>query len=124
MRALGLLLPLVAALSAFDSQPVPPNNSTQTGIVRGHVVDRAGKPVASALVRATRIDLSTGIVNATAEARSDSQGAFAIPRCPAGRLVVSAEHPRFNPGYAEATVDPRSPVQVQIVLQRGGRIVG
>jgi hypothetical protein len=81
------------------------------GVVSGHVVDRDGRPIAGAVLRArggaVRPALATDI------AETDRDGSFEL-RLPAGLFMLDASHPRFA-GIA----DPR---QTRVTVQAGDHL--
>jgi protocatechuate 3,4-dioxygenase beta subunit len=98
------------------------------GTVSGHVVDRAGRPVAGAVLRAIGSALRPALATDLAESGGD--GAFEL-RLPAGAFELEASHPRFA-GIAEDNrtryvVEPGDHVEATVVLAAGcvisGRVV-
>ena len=107
------------------------------GIVSGHVVDRGGRPIAGAVLRARgglRPTLATDI------AETDRDGSFEL-RLPAGAFDLDANHPRFagvagiagiaSPAGESSTrisVAPGDHLQTTITLTAGcvisGRVIG
>jgi hypothetical protein len=99
------------------------------GVVAGVVVDRSGRPIPGAVVRArsgsTRPTLGTDV------AESDVDGSFEL-RLPAGAFDLEGSHPRFA-GVADATearivVEPGSHLRATVALTAGcviaGRVIG
>jgi hypothetical protein len=103
------------------------------GIVSGHVVDRGGRPIAGAVLRArgaggVRPALATDIVE------TDGDGSFEL-RLPAGAFNLDASHPRFagvasvaDTAGARIAVAPGDHLQTTITLAAGcviaGRVIG
>ncbi len=88
------LMPVVTASADVDGVELP---VARGGVVRGTVVDRAGRPVAGAVLRAhagRRPALGTDI------AETGTDGAFEL-RLPAGRYFFEVTHARFA-GIADA----------------------
>lgn len=98
------------------------------GIVSGHVVDRSGRPIAGAVLRAlgggVRPTLATDI------AETDKTGSFEL-RLPTGAFNLDASHPRFagiaSTDTAQITVGPGDHLQTTLTLTAGciisGRVV-
>jgi len=98
------------------------------GIVSGHVVDRNGRPIAGAVLRAlgggVRPTLATDI------AETDKTGSFEL-RLPTGAFSLDASHPKFagveNTNTAQITVGPGDHLQTTLTLTAGciisGRVV-
>jgi hypothetical protein len=95
------------------------------GVVTGHVVDRSGRPIAGAVVRARsgqfRPTLGTDI------AESDASGAFEL-RVPSGAYDLDAHHARFA-GVASAlearvAVEAGKRVQTTLTLTAGCIVTG
>lgn len=98
------------------------------GVVSGKVIDRSGRPIAGAVVRArsgsVRPTLATDI------AESDGDGSFEL-RLPAGAFDLDANHPRFA-GIASSdtriAVEPGDHLKTTVILTTGcviaGRVVG
>lgn len=93
------------------------------GIIRGAVVDSDGVGIPGAAVRGHR---STRSSAGRVETQSGGHGAFEIRGVPAGRMSISASHPRYAASASHVVeVDPTSePVPVRLTLARGGRIQG
>ncbi|HEX7842365.1 MAG TPA: carboxypeptidase-like regulatory domain-containing protein, partial [Kofleriaceae bacterium] len=62
------------------------------GVVSGHVVDRAGHPIAGAVLRAQGGNLRPALATDITESSAD--GSFEL-RLPAGTFELDASHPRF-----------------------------
>ncbi len=95
------------------------------GIVSGHVVDRGGRPIAGAVLRARGGDLRPTL--ATDVAESDGGGSFEL-RLPAGTFSLDASHPKFA-GIAGATapritVEPGAHLTTTLTLIAGCAISG
>lgn len=98
------------------------------GVVTGHVVDRSGRPVAAAVLRARggnmRPTLATDVVE------TDSTGGFEL-RLPPGAFDLDVSHPKFA-GVAgpvsRITLQPGEHLRTTITLTAGcvisGRVVG
>jgi Carboxypeptidase regulatory-like domain len=94
------------------------------GIVTGHVVDRSGRPIAGAVLRARggggmRPALATDL------AETDRDGSFEL-RLPAGVFHLDANHPRFA-GVAEiagaaGAASPAGPTSTRIALAPGDHL--
>jgi hypothetical protein len=97
------------------------------GTVTGRVVDRGGRPVAGAIVRA-RGGLRPAL--ATDLAETDRDGGFEL-RLPAGRVVLDASHPQLagiaDPATASLEIAPGDHLRPTLVLTAGcvisGRVV-
>ena len=102
------------------------------GIVSGHVVDRGGRPIAGAVLRARgggmRPTLATDITE------TDGDGSFEL-RLPAGAFNLDASHPRFagvasvaSTAGARVAIAPGDHLETTITLTAGcvisGRVVG
>jgi hypothetical protein len=79
------------------------------GIVAGRFVDRRGRPVAGAVVRARGDDVRPTL--ATDIAESDSGGRFEL-RLPAGAFTLDASHPRF------AGIESAADARIRVVAGR------
>jgi protocatechuate 3,4-dioxygenase beta subunit len=98
------------------------------GIVRGTVVDAAGRPVAGAavMVRSQR-DYEHGYLShGQPQAHSSPEGSFEVRGLNPGRIRIEAHHPRLGGGQADGLeVDPAAGATVtQVVLEPGGRLRG
>jgi hypothetical protein len=93
------------------------------GIVRGTVVDTAGRAVLGASVVA---EASTPLFGARPQASSGPAGEFELRGLAPGRVDVVASHPEYAEGRATGVeVDPaKEPSEVQVVMSLGGRIEG
>lgn len=93
------------------------------GSVVGHVVDKAGEPIAGAEVagrQGQRI-----IMGDESAAVSDAAGSFALNGFAAGPVQLSATHPLFAPATVSVAVDPaEGPTEATLMLSTGGRIEG
>ena len=94
------------------------------GLVTGRVVDRAGRPIAGAILHA-RSGLRPAL--ATDIAETDRDGSFEL-RLPAGRVELEASHPRFG-GFADPAaqilaIEPGGHLYPTIVLTAGCVITG
>lgn len=97
------------------------------GIVTGRVVDRGGRPIAGAIVRA-RGGLRPALASDLAE--TDRDGGFEL-RLPAGRALLDASHPRFagiaDPATTILAIAPGDHLRPTLVLTAGcvisGRVV-
>lgn len=93
------------------------------GSVVGHVVDKAGEPIAGAEVagrQGQRI-----ILGDEAAAVSDAAGGFALNGFAAGPVQVTASHPLYAPANVSVAVDPaEGPTDATLMLTTGGRIEG
>ncbi|HEX2691073.1 MAG TPA: carboxypeptidase-like regulatory domain-containing protein [Kofleriaceae bacterium] len=98
------------------------------GIVSGHVIDRSGRPIAGAVLRARgglRPTLATDV------AETDTDGSFEL-RLPAGGFILDASHPRFagiaSAAEARIAIEPGDHLKTTITLTAGcvisGRVVG
>jgi hypothetical protein len=99
------------------------------GMVNGRVVDRAGRPVAGAVLRARGNTMRPTL--ATDVAESNAGGAFEL-RLPAGSFTLDVSHPRFagieTAAEARLAVEPGGHLRTTITLVAGcviaGRVVG
>jgi tetratricopeptide (TPR) repeat protein len=97
----GLVLGILAATLMSSSSAVAAEQDrlpqySGDGIVQGTVRDRAGKPVALAMVLLEEKGSSTKV-----ETRTNAAGAFMLPAVHAGTYVVRAA----KPGWRDATID-------------------
>lgn len=95
------------------------------GTVSGHVVDRGGRPIASAVLRAVGGNLRPALATDVAESGAD--GSFEL-RLPAGTFALEASHPRFAgiaaDDRARYVVEPGDRVDATVVLSAGCVITG
>jgi len=96
--------------------------------VRGRVVDRAGAPLAGALVEARPAELELAFQPrrrpSPLSSVADADGRFAIVVEPGSHRLVG-HHPACLPGESRAVdVDASPPPEVMIVLDRGATIEG
>jgi hypothetical protein len=102
------------------------------GVVTGHVVDRNGRPIAGAVLRARGGGLRPALGTDLAE--TDHDGSFEL-RLPAGAFNLDASHPKFAgiasvAGAASARIEiaPGDHQEATITLTAGcvisGRVVG
>ncbi|HWO20411.1 MAG TPA: carboxypeptidase-like regulatory domain-containing protein [Kofleriaceae bacterium] len=121
------LMPTVAASADADGVDL---TVTRGGVVRGKVVDRSGRPIAGAVLRAHSSHLRPTLGTDVAETGAD--GAFEL-RLPAGSYELDVSHARFA-GIAgsdeerELSIDPGEVRTVTYTLVAGcviaGRVVG
>jgi carboxypeptidase family protein len=83
------LMPMVLATRDTDGVDL---TVVRGGIVSGRVVDRGGRPIAGAVLRARGGDVRPAL--ATDIAETDRDGSFEL-RLPAGAFELDANHPRF-----------------------------
>jgi hypothetical protein len=95
------------------------------GTVSGHVVDRGGRPIAGAVLRAVGGNLRPALATDLAESGAD--GSFEL-RLPAGTFELEASHPRFagiaGDDRARYVVGPGERVDATVVLSAGCVITG
>lgn len=99
------------------------------GVVNGTVVDRNGKPVAGAVIRARGGGVRPTLATDIAESASD--GTFEL-RLPAGGYQLDVGHPKYagiaTAVEAQLSVEPGDHVQKTITLTAGcvisGRVIG
>jgi protocatechuate 3,4-dioxygenase beta subunit len=99
------------------------------GILAGHVVDRSGRPIAGAVVRARGAGVRPAL--ATDLAETDRDGSFEL-RLPAGTFALDASHPRFaglaDMAAARLVIQPGDHLQRELALTAGcvisGRVIG
>lgn len=91
--------------SALGAQQTPRRAGTAT--VAGRVLDAAGRPVMGARV---------SVDGAGTSALSDSAGAFAIGRVPAGSWVVAARRVGFHPGEVTVHLLPERTERITFML--------
>jgi hypothetical protein len=121
------LMPVVVAAADMDGVDL---TVRQGGMLRGQVVDLAGRPVASAVVRARARWLRPTLGTDVAETASD--GTFEL-RLPRGIYEVEVSHPRFA-GLGGPAADGRLEIEAGEVQRRtftlaagcviAGRVVG
>jgi len=87
------LMPVVVASADAEGVDL---TVTRGGVVRGKVIDRSGRPIANAVLRARTDRLRPALGTDVAETGTD--GAFEL-RLPAGTYGVEVSHPRFA-GFA------------------------
>lgn len=120
---------LMATVVARDDIDGVDLSVVRGGVVNGRVVDRSGRPVAAAVLRArgggVRPTLATDVTE------TDATGNFEL-RLPAGSFTLDVSHPRFA-GVASAAesriaVSPGERLHTTITLVAGciisGRVVG
>lgn len=120
---------VIAAASSYSAPQAPrkyraahQHQHTDSGAVKGQVLDLEGKPVANAEVLALRNESGTGKVPT---AYSDKQGLFLIERLTPGSYTISASKrevgypPTDSPFYAAGFVE--SP---QVTVDEGQTISG
>jgi len=123
------LMPVVVASASVDGVDL---SVARGGVVRGKVLDRAGRPIVNAVLRARsegpRPVLGTDI------AETGTDGAFEL-RLPAGHYAIEVSHPRFagiqrseEEPAGEVTVEPGEVQTATFTLTAGcviaGRVVG
>lgn len=99
------------------------------GVVAGRVVDRNGRPIAAAVLRARGGGMRPTL--ATDVAESDATGSFEL-RLPAGSYALDVSHPKFagvaSPAESRLAVAAGDHLQTTITLIAGcmiaGRVVG
>lgn len=95
------------------------------GLVSGHVVDRAGHPIAGAVLQALGGNLRPALATDIAESGAD--GSFEL-RLPAGTFALAASHPRFagiaSEDHTRYVVEPGDRVDATVVLSAGCVITG
>jgi len=99
------------------------------GLVSGHVIDLAGRPVGGAVLRARGGGLRPTLATDVAESADD--GSFEL-RLPAGTFELDASHPRFagiaSAADAQLAVRPGDHLTPTLTLTAGcmisGRVVG
>jgi len=111
---------MALVLAAGDTEGVD-LSVVRGGVVTGHVVDRSGRPIAGAVLRARggggmRPTLATDLVE------TDRDGSFEL-RLPAGAFYLDANHPRFA-GVAEiaGAASPAGPTSTRIALAPGDHL--
>ncbi len=98
--------------------------------VFGEILDQSGNPVQDAVVRRFPAGLDLLYVTRPARnpfaVRSDREGRFVLEGIPAGRHLLQAYHPMFEPGWSQPfDSNGRDDVSgIQIRLDPGGRISG
>jgi hypothetical protein len=85
------LMPVVVASGDADGVDL---TVTRGGVVRGKVVDRAGRPIANAVLQALTQGLRLRPTLGTDVAETGTDGAFELRLAP-GRYGVDVSHPRF-----------------------------
>jgi Carboxypeptidase regulatory-like domain len=121
------LMPVVAAGADADGVDL---TVTRGGVVRGKVVDRSGRPIASAVLRAVSSHLRPALGTDVAETGAD--GAFEL-RLPAGTYDLDVSHARFagiagSPDERMLSIEPGEIRTATYTLVAGcviaGRVVG
>jgi hypothetical protein len=120
---------LMATVVARDDVDGVDLNVVRGGVVNGRVVDRAGRPVAGAVLRARGNSMRPTL--ATDVAESDTSGAFEL-RLPAGSFTLDVSHARFagieTAAEARLAVEPGAHLRATITVVAGcviaGRVVG
>jgi Carboxypeptidase regulatory-like domain len=117
------LMPFVVASANVEGVDL---SVIRGGHIVGHVFDRAGHPIAGAVLRARGRVLRPALGTDIAE--SDADGSFEM-RVPVGEYEVDASHPRFAgvAGAARVSVEPGDHVHTTLTLTAGcvisGRVV-
>lgn len=95
-------------------------------VVRGSVVDPAGKPVAKARIELEwdRPDESFDMSDLNRGATADGKGVFRISNAPCGKVTLKASHASFaDSAPLELQLEPGASVEdVRMVLTRGGTL--
>jgi len=120
---------LMATVVARDDLDGVDLNVVRGGVVTGRVLDRAGRAVAGAVLRARGGGMRPTL--ATDVAESDTAGGFEL-RLPAGSFTLDVSHPGFagveSVAEARVAVQPGEHVRTTITLVAGcviaGRVVG
>lgn len=84
----------VAAQPSSSRQTVP--SASDTGVIRGRILDEEGAPLAGAIVQARRAGAGAGPrqPDVAAETTTDDRGAFRLIGRPPESYLVIAAHPR------------------------------
>lgn len=98
---------LDGALLDFESMSIPNRESSAKGIVVGHVLSSAGKPVAGA-----RVEIATSEVAATTRV----DGGFYLPGVKTGTALLVARSLNFLPAAEPINVTSREPLDVVVTL--------
>jgi hypothetical protein len=120
---------LMATVVAHDDIDGVDLNVVRGGVVSGRVIDRNGRPIGAAVLRARGSGLRPTL--ATDVAESDATGNFEL-RLPAGSFQLDVSHPRFagvaSVNESRLAVSPGEHVHTTITLVAGcvisGRVVG
>lgn len=120
---------LMATVNAREDLDGVDLSVVRGGVVNGRVIDRSGRPVAAAVLRARGANLRPAL--ATDVAESDASGAFEL-RLPAGTYALDVSHPRFagvaSIADSRLVVPAGDHLQTTITLIAGciiaGRVVG
>jgi hypothetical protein len=84
--------------------------------ISGVISDPTGAGIPNAKVRVRQ----GGAANAVAEAQTDSQGNFSLPRVPSGSLEIEASHEGFDSRTVHIALVNRAPAALRIQLNLAG----
>ena len=113
----GRHLWLVACAALFALAVTMPAAGQSTGMVRGQVLDTAGKPVEGA-----KISIDAEANNRHFETKSDKKGEFVQIGLPPGQYKVSAEKDKLAAPPQPINVRIANASPVRLVLGAGGAV--